>query len=138
MNEIIEFRKEPRIGNTKSFNGFDKPLFKLDLPRGTFMFLKKASEKLSLTDGCALMFGLIRNENKVYLMNEEATNSSYILKYAGKGKPYFRFTSKQLAVKLCEFFEVKFCKRAVYFRISESPDSKGRYIIEVEGGSMVL
>jgi len=100
MEDIIIFRR-------KSCNSIQKNevnTFKMQLPRGCFVFYESIINTLKLEEKGAVMFAFDNKNKKAYVYKEEPQKDSYIL--GSKEKTYMRFTSKQLMIFIEEFFDI--------------------------------
>ena len=100
MEDIIIFRR-------KSCNAIQKNeenVFKMQLPRGCFIFYESIIKALELEENGAVMFAFDYKNKKAYIYKEEKQIDSYIL--SKKEKTYMRFTSKQLMIFIEEFFDI--------------------------------
>ena len=121
---IVEFRRKNLAGQ---FSGHDLPLIRIEKPVGRVVIYKKAADLLGLKDGDAVMFSGDRAKSKLYIYKEIPKKDSYIAKIADTTRPYFRFTSKQLVVDLCDFLSLKFNKESVYLELNPVQDEQGRF-----------
>lgn len=126
---IIEFRRKNLAGQ---FSGHDLPLIRIENPVGRIVIYKIAAELLELKDGDAVMFCEDRAKGGLYIYKELPKKDSYIAKIADATRPYFRFTSKQLAVDLCEFWGLKFNKGPIYLELNPNQDEQGRFKLTIK------
>ena len=100
MEDIIIFRR-------KTCNSIQKNaenVFKMQLPKGCFIFYDSIINTLELEENGAVMFAFDNKNKKAYIYKEEPQLDSYLL--GKKEKTYMRFTSKQLMIFIEEFFDV--------------------------------
>lgn len=126
---IEEFRRKNLAGQ---FTGHDLPLIRIEKPVGRVVIYKNAADLLGLKDGDAVMFSGDRANGKLYVYKEIPKKDSYIAKIADATRPYFRFTSKQLAVDLCDFLSLKFNKESVYLELNPNQDEQGRFKLTIK------
>lgn len=100
--EDLQILRKSRANST-SFKGFEKPVMSINMPRGVFVFNRKAVELISLTNESAIMFALSKKDNCAYVFKEEPEPDSYYPKHSKDG--IYRFTCKDLANHFTNFFE---------------------------------
>ena len=122
MDDLLIFRRQR--ATTGQWKSHEKPLIKIEMPRGTFVVFKKVAELLNATQRDAVMFAFSRKDNCAYIYKEEPEEDSYYLGNSGRG--YYRFTSKELQNYFIDFFKIE-KEKAVYFDVDSTPNEKGMF-----------
>ena len=129
MDDIIIFRRQR--GSTGQWKCREKTLLKVEYEQGRFVVFEKLAKRLQAKNGDACMFGFSKKDKCAYIFKETPEEDSYYLRQAGDGRPYFRFTSKQLAQFFIEVFEIQ-DEKVGYFEASEQPTDKGWFKLTLE------
>jgi hypothetical protein len=121
--ENLEFFRRKR--NTKGqWACNSKPMFKIEMTRGTFVIFKKVAQLLKAGKGDAVMFAFNKKDCCGYIFKEDVQPDSYIL--GNSGREYYRFTSKELMLFFIEVFSINEPNTA-YFEVTPVPNNKGMY-----------
>ena len=119
-NDLTIIRRKKEI---RHYLGYNKPLMVIQMPKGTFIFYKKAMELLNATHGDALMFAFNKSKSYAYVYKESPEIDSYYLH--GEYRAYGNFSNKQLMKYFIDFFNINKAK-SVYFEIS-GPEPQSKY-----------
>lgn len=102
----------------------EKPCFKLELPRCSFVIFKKTADLLNVKARDAIMFAVSKKNKCGFVYKEDPQDDSYYL--SNSRRNYFRFTSKVLADYMMDVFDIKDKNKPVYFDVVPEQDEKGR------------
>lgn len=121
--DIVIFRR--RSGSTGQWSCREKTLLKVEFNEGRFVVFERLAKQLNCKHNDAVMFAFSKKDKCAYIFKEDPEEDSYYLRQAGPGRPYFRFTSKQLAEYFRELFEFEEAEKVGYFEASETQNEKG-------------
>jgi len=130
MSDIIIYRR--KRGSTGQWKCREKAMLKVELQAGRFVVFAKLANMLDCNHNDAVMFGFSKKDKCAYIFKETPEEDSYYLRQAGPGRPYFRFTSKNLAQFFTEIFDLEPEEKVVYFEAGDK-NNKGwlRLMMEV-------
>ena len=121
--DIVIFRRQR--GSTGQWMCREKTLLKVEFNEGRFVIFERLAKQLSCRHNDAVMFAFSKKDKCAYVFKEDPEEDSYYLRQAGPGRPYFRFTSKQLADYFHDLFECEGSDKVGYFEAAEKPNDKG-------------
>lgn len=130
MEDIVVFRRQR--GSTGQWKSREKTLLKVEFEQGRFVVFEKLAKILDAKNSDAVMFGFSKKNKCAFIFKETPEEDSYYLRQAGPGRPYFRFTSKQLAQYFVDVFEIEEADKIGYFNASETPNEKGWFKLTLE------
>ena len=122
MEDLLIFRRQR--ATTGQWKSHEKPLIKIEMPRGTFVVFKKVADLLKAGNRDAVMFAFSRKDNCAYIYKEEPEEDSYYL--GNSGREYYRFTSKELQNYFIDFFKIE-QEKSVYLEVLTTPNEKGMF-----------
>ena len=130
MEDVVIFRRQR--GSTGQWKCREKTLLKVEFEQGRFVVFEKLAKQIGAKNGDAVMFGFSKKDKCAYIFKETPEEDSYYLRQAGEGRPYFRFTSKQLAQYFVEVFELDSVDKVGYFQTCAQPNEKGWHRLTLE------
>ena len=124
MEELLYVRRKNGRFQRKS------PTLKLELKGNRFILNEQAKENTKLRHDDGVMFGFNYKQKKAYIFKDDEPDA-FILRKKSVNDNGLRFTSKDLANHFISCFGIGIDKNIYYFSISDKPNEKGAYLIEL-------
>ena len=136
MEEMIELRrKRTNKGQVTSNNEIG---LRFTVKDGRFVVFNNLSDLLKLENKDAVMFGISKKDNCIFVYKEDKQDDSYIVSKALSRGSYSRFASKELAKDIVNYLEldkkqvlevaIKDNKQDYYFKIAGEANGKVKLI----------